>query len=74
MPVSALEDRVARLEVLVAKLSGSRTKKEKDWRRTLGRFTGDEIMKSIDREALRYRAADRKKARSTRRKSKSDKR
>lgn len=61
----SLEDRVTRLESLVAKLAAQRVAgaRKKDWRRTLGMFTGDEVMKRIDAEAIKYREADRKKAR-----------
>jgi hypothetical protein len=53
-----------RLEALVSRLSMSAKRgKKKDWRRTLGMFTGDEIMKRIDEEALKYREADRKNSR-----------
>ncbi len=65
MATVSLEDRVTRLESLVAKLTTQSLKgaRKKDWRRTLGMFTGDEVMKRIDAEALKYREADRKKAR-----------
>jgi hypothetical protein len=64
MTTPSLEDRVTRLEAFVLSLSGSGNRgKKKDWRRTLGMFTGDEIMKRIDEQALKYRRQDRKKVR-----------
>jgi hypothetical protein len=72
---SALEDRVARLEDLVAKISELVLNEgKKDWRRTLGMFGEDEVMKDINREALRYRQADRKKSRKRQRSTRSSKR
>jgi hypothetical protein len=62
MATSSLEDRVKRLEALFASLAISTTPgKKKDWRRTLGVFTGDEVMKRIDENALKYRKEDRQK-------------
>jgi hypothetical protein len=60
-----LEQRVESLEYDVAELKASwkQVNRKKDWRRTIGMFTGDEVMKQIDREALKYREADRRKAR-----------
>lgn len=62
MATSSLEDRVRRLEALFATLATSAKRGKKDWRRTLGMFTGDEIMKRIDENALQYRKQDRQKA------------
>ena len=72
MPTIRLEERVAALEQQVAELksaigNGAQTK---DWRRTLGMFTGDEVMKRIDEAALKYREMDRKRARSRTRRAK----
>jgi len=61
MATSSLEDRVKRLEALYAALATSAKRGKKDWRRTLGMFTGDEIMKRIDENALKYRKEDRRK-------------
>ncbi len=73
---TTIKDRVARLESLVEGLTGPPKPggRKKDWRRSLGRFTGDAVMKRIAAAALEYRAADRKKAsrkRSKRRATKS---
>ena len=63
MAKNKLEDRVATLEQQMAKVLAEVGKgRSKDWRRTLGMFTGDEIMKRIDEQALKYREIDRKKA------------
>ena len=60
-----LEDRVAALESQMAEVLGSQSglKRPKDWRRTLGRFTGDDVMRQIDDEALKYREEDRVQSR-----------
>lgn len=60
-----LEERVATLESRFAalKVPKAQPKRRKDWRRTLGMFTGDEVMKRIDAAALEYREADRRKTR-----------
>ena len=60
-----LEERLAALEKQMGELKATIEKiaQPKDWRRTVGMFTGDEVMKRIDAEALRYREADRAKAR-----------
>lgn len=60
-----LEERVCALEKELASLkatlvNGSRPK---DWRRTVGMFAGDEVMKQICAEALRLREEDRRRAR-----------
>jgi hypothetical protein len=57
----SLEERVAVLERQVEKLLAAQAdgNQQKDWRRTLGMFTGDEVMRAIDEEALRYREEDR---------------
>ncbi len=57
----ALEERVAALESKVGQiLRGSL--RQKDWRRTLGMFAGDELMKQIDAEGPKIREADRRAA------------
>jgi hypothetical protein len=64
MARNSLKDRVTRLEALVSRLSVStKSVKKKDWRRTLGMFTGDAVMKRIDAQALKYREADRNNTR-----------
>jgi hypothetical protein len=71
MSQPTLEKRVKALESFVAELKSTSTLgiREKDWRRTIGMFTGDKMMKRIDQEALKYREADRRQARRRRRKT-----
>ena len=58
-----LEERVARLEQRVDELAESGASKPqtrtKDWRRTVGMFRGDPIMKEIIDGALRRREEER---------------
>lgn len=56
--LTALEKQVAELREAVA--DGA---PKKDWRRTLGMFAGDEVMKQIDEEARKIREEDRRRAR-----------
>ena len=62
MSEPTLEERVAALEKMVAGLVRDRRRppRVKDWRRTLGMFAGDEVMKEIDRLGREYREADRR--------------
>ena len=75
MPKPTVEVRVKVLEQQVAELAKRVPESEspKDWRSTIGMFTGDEIMKRIDESARQFREADRRKARQrvTRRRVKS---
>jgi hypothetical protein len=61
---ATLEARVAALEETVAKLlaTSEATADKKDWRRTLGMFADDPIMKQIDEEGRRIRDQDRQQA------------
>lgn len=62
--VAKLEQRVAALEQEVATLKARGAGEPvKDWRSTIGMFTGDEMMKEIMDEALKYREKDRERAR-----------
>ncbi len=65
MTEKSLEERVAALEKVVARLVDGTIPpvREGDWQRTVGALTGDEVMKRILDKAMRYRAADRRKAR-----------
>ena len=65
MPQITLEQRVAALEKQFADLKQAfdRGVRPKDWRRTIGMFAGDEMMKQIDEEALKIREKDRERAR-----------
>jgi hypothetical protein len=64
MSRATLEERVAALErhvdALLAKHPG--TGRVKDWRRTRGAFTGDDLMKQIFQEGRKIREAERKRA------------
>jgi hypothetical protein len=65
MSEPTLEERVAALEQQVRELREALANGtyQKDWRRTIGMFAGDEVMKRIFDEALRYREKDRERAR-----------
>ena len=64
MSRATLEERVAALErqvdALLAKHPG--TGHAKDWRRTRGVFTGDDLMKQIFEGGRKIRVAERKRA------------
>ena len=62
MSQPTLEERVATLEGQVARLKKS-LPAEKDWRRAVGMFANDPIMKEIDEETLKIREADRRRTR-----------
>jgi hypothetical protein len=53
-----LEERVAALESKVEQLVRGPSR-QKDWRRTLGMFAGDELMKEINAKGRKIREADR---------------
>ena len=61
-----LKERVAALESQIAELkqASSGGTRDKDWRRTIGMFAGDEVMQRIFDEAQRIREKDRNKVRS----------
>jgi hypothetical protein len=64
MPPLSLEQRVAILEQELAELKSQRREgRDKDWRRTVGRFTYNPGMKELFAEAMKLREADRNKAR-----------
>jgi hypothetical protein len=67
MQERTLEERVARLEQRLDELAGGRTSKPqttaKDWRRTVGMFRGDPIMKQVIDGALQLREEERRLAR-----------
>jgi len=54
--VSSIEERVEKLEQAVFE---NRKPGEKDWRRTIGMFDGDPVMKEIIDESLRLRDEER---------------
>ncbi|MCI0682076.1 MAG: hypothetical protein L0Y71_08230 [Gemmataceae bacterium] len=63
MSRATMEERVARLEVQVGALVAKpdSAKRTKDWRRTRGAFTGDDLMKKVFAEGRKIREADRKR-------------
>jgi hypothetical protein len=65
MAEATLEERVATLEQLVARLLRTTAQGEcpKDWRRTVGMFDGDPIMQEIIAEGRRLREEDRRQMR-----------
>jgi uncharacterized small protein (DUF1192 family) len=65
MAQTTLEERVATLESEITALKSplAKQRRQKDWRRTLGMFGDDEVMKRIFDAALAYREADRTRAR-----------
>jgi hypothetical protein len=73
MARATLEQRVAELERKLAALLANHdtSPRAKDWRRTLGAFTGDEVMKQIFAEGRKIREAERQRARTARRKPRS---
>jgi hypothetical protein len=72
MSRATLEERVATLERQVAALltelaHPAGTGHAKDWRRTRGAFTGDELMKQVFEEGRKIREAERRRAQPRRR-------
>ena len=66
MEATKIEQRLAALESRVNELQEALRAAQqpgKDWRRTIGVFTGDEGLQEIMRQAMRLREADRKQAR-----------
>jgi hypothetical protein len=63
MTTETLEQRVEHLEEQVRVLVGERQQpRSKDWRRTIGMFDGDPVMKEIIDEGNRLREEDRRQA------------
>jgi hypothetical protein len=63
MSQATLEERVARLENFMDSIVRGKPgepPKRKDWRRTIGMFDGDPVMKEIIDEALRMRDEERR--------------
>jgi hypothetical protein len=61
MSQNSLEEQVAALERQVSHLLANSTgaRRDKDWRRTRGAFTGDDLMKQVFEEGRKIRAAER---------------
>jgi hypothetical protein len=64
MARATLEERVAALEKQVGELVANHTgmRHAKDWRRTRGAFTGDDLMKQVFAEGRKIREAERTRA------------
>ena len=64
MSRATLEERVRALEKQVGALLANHagTGRAKDWRRTRGAFTGDDLMKQVFEEGRKIRDAERKRA------------
>ena len=64
MSEATLEERVTKLEKLVDELmhKTDTSVQKKDWRRTVGMFEGDPVMKETIEEGRRIREADRRQA------------
>ena len=71
--VARLERDVADLHARLAAAPEPAPAPAKDWRRTIGMFSGDELMKEIDEYARQFREADRRRARRGRPEGKSRK-
>ena len=70
MKKPSLEERVAALEKKLAELEKSTNGSyQKDWRRTVGMFTGDEGMKRVFEEAKKIRERVRQKEKQRKTKS-----
>jgi hypothetical protein len=65
MSQASVEERISALERTVAQLVRSRetTSPVKDWKRTVGMFSGNELMKEIDAAGQKIREEDRQRAR-----------
>jgi hypothetical protein len=65
MTQQSLADRLASLEAQVASLTTriSALEMPKDWRSTIGMFSGDAVMKEIFEEGRKIREKDRERAR-----------
>jgi hypothetical protein len=65
MSNKTLEERVAAMEKQLDALlaNGARKPRAKDWRRTLGAFTGVNLMKQVFAEGRKIRAAERRAVR-----------
>jgi hypothetical protein len=65
MPQTKVEERISALERTVAELVQSRRSagRVKDWKRTVGMFSGNDLMKEIDAAGQKIREQDRLRAR-----------
>lgn len=63
LTLESLNARLAEVERLLAAQTATPSTRKKDWRRTVGMFTGSEFMKQVDAEGQAVRDADRDDAR-----------
>jgi hypothetical protein len=65
MAQASVEERISALERAVAELvqSGRLGGRVKDWKRTVGMFSGNKLMKAIDAAGQKIREQDRQRAR-----------
>lgn len=65
MSQTNVEERISALERAVAELARTRAPdgRVKDWKRTVGMFSGNELMKEIDAAGEKIRELDRQRAR-----------
>ena len=65
MSQTSVEERISALERTIADLVQWRrgANRVKDWKRTVGMFSGNELMKEIDAAGQRIRDQDRQRAR-----------
>ncbi len=65
MSQTNVEERISALERTVAKLVElqGRGRRDRDWKRTVGMFSGNELMKQIDAAGREIREQDRRRAR-----------
>ena len=68
MVQATLDERLTRVEQLVDELvrKANGAEPTKDWRRTIGMFDGDPVMKQIEEAGRKIREAERRRARARR--------
>ena len=58
-----LEERVAHLEEIIARLlAGSKERRPEGWRSVVGMFGDDELMKQVDAEGRRWREEENRRS------------
>lgn len=63
MPEPTMKERLTTLEKQVSQMMSQMKSSERDWRKTIGMFSGDAEMKELFADALKLREADRRKTR-----------
>ena len=63
MSGTSVEQRISALERTVARLVQGPANRDKDWKRTVGMFSGNKLMKEIDAAGQKIREQDRRQAR-----------